>query len=129
MQLANGLIVADAAIFLALRLEEQGHALVAKDGVLLVSNGAVLSNADRAEIQKYKRHLLAIAGYDAEVQAPALTSVGGESAVTVAPTAPAPDPAPLGDPRTDQGQSSKGRVRRTSEIRPKPAPDMGLFDA
>ena len=65
IELRGGLIVSDAAVDLALRLEDAGFALTARDGVLDVSSstGAKLSDADRVEIRALKRHLLAMAAY------------------------------------------------------------------
>lgn len=70
--LRTGLTLRADSIALALRLESAGHALTVRDGVLLVSRGAALSAEDRALVTEHKRHLLAIAGYDAEVEAPSL---------------------------------------------------------
>ena len=64
-ELRGGLIVRTDAIILALAIEESGHALTAKDGALLVTNGSTLSAEQRAQIHGVKRHLMAIAGYDA----------------------------------------------------------------
>lgn len=65
MELKGGLHVATDAIVLALDLERAGHALTARDGALLVTNGSALSAEQRASIGRLKRHLLAIASYEA----------------------------------------------------------------
>lgn len=66
MELKGGLIVHDDAVLLALDLERGGHALTARDGALLVTNGSALSAEQRASIGRLKRHLLAITAYDAD---------------------------------------------------------------
>lgn len=63
MELKGGLYVSTDAIVLALDLERGGHALTARDGALLVTNGSALSAEQRLQIQRLKRHLLAIAAY------------------------------------------------------------------
>lgn len=63
IELAGGLLVQSDAIALALVLEQRGLTLTAKDGVLLVSPGSLLSADDRVAVQRWKRHLLAIAAY------------------------------------------------------------------
>lgn len=63
MELKGGLHVSTEAAVLALDLERHGHALTARDGALLVTNGSALSADTRAAIQRLKRHLLAIAAY------------------------------------------------------------------
>ena len=62
-EMTNGLIIADAAIILAIRLESLGHVLTVEDGLLKVSHGATLTAEDRASIQRYRWQLLAIAGW------------------------------------------------------------------
>lgn len=64
-ELRGGLHVDAEALALAVRLEAAGHTLSAKDGVLLVTNGSTLTEEDRAAITRLKRHLLAIAAYEA----------------------------------------------------------------
>lgn len=63
-ELRGGLLVHADAIILALALESAGHALTAKDGALLVTNGSALTAEQRTQIQTLKRHLLAIASYE-----------------------------------------------------------------
>ena len=63
--LRGGLLVRTDAIVLALDLETRGHVLTAQDGALLVSGGSTLTAADRTAVQELKRHLLAVAGYEA----------------------------------------------------------------
>lgn len=63
--LVGGLIVSADAARLALALEAHGHALSVKDGALLVSNGSTLTVEERASIVALKRHLMAIAAYEA----------------------------------------------------------------
>lgn len=65
-ELRGGIFVADDAIILAIDLESRGHVLTSRDGALLVTDGSRLSAADRTEIQRLKRHLLAIAAYLAD---------------------------------------------------------------
>lgn len=63
IELRGGLLVQSDALDLALALEQRGLTLAAKDGVLLVSPGSALSADDRVAVQRWKRHLLAIAAY------------------------------------------------------------------
>jgi len=65
VELKGGLFVHRDAVLLALDLERGGHALTARDGALLVTNGSTLSAEQRASIGRLKRHLLAIASYEA----------------------------------------------------------------
>lgn len=65
VELRAGPIVTADALRLALDLESKGHALTAKDGALHVTNGKALTAEDRAAIVQWKRHLLAIASYEA----------------------------------------------------------------
>lgn len=65
-ELKGGLFVDTDAILLAIDLERRGHVLTARDGALLVTEGSRLSAIDRTEIQRLKRHLLAIAAYLAD---------------------------------------------------------------
>lgn len=65
IELSGGLLVQEAALVLAVRLEAAGHALSVKDGTLLVSRGSALSDEDRAAIRALKNHLLAVVGYEA----------------------------------------------------------------
>lgn len=62
--LRNGPIVTESAVLLALQLEQDGHALSAKDGLLVVSNGSKLSAETLAAIKANRLHMLAIAAYD-----------------------------------------------------------------
>lgn len=64
-ELRGGLLVRTDAVILALTLESACHALTAKDGALLVTNGSALTADQRTQIQALKRHLLAIAAYQA----------------------------------------------------------------
>src|SRR5882762_6482606 len=66
--LRSGLTLPDAAILLAISLEQRQHRLSAKDGALLVSDGSRLTVDDRAQIRTWKSQLLAIVGYIAEQQ-------------------------------------------------------------
>lgn len=63
IELRGGLLVQSDALDLALALEQRGLTLAAKDGALLVSPGSALSADDRVAVQRWKRHLLAIAAY------------------------------------------------------------------
>lgn len=63
IELRGGLLITERALLLALRLEDAGHTLTAKDGVLLVGNGSTLTAEERAAIKAQRFHLLAIAGY------------------------------------------------------------------
>lgn len=54
------------AVNFALDLASAGHYLTARDGALLVTNGSALTPEQRLQIQRLKRHLLAIAAYDAD---------------------------------------------------------------
>lgn len=65
LELRGGLHVREDAIVLALTLEAHGHALSVKDGALLVSNGSTLTAEERLSIVALKRHLMAIATYEA----------------------------------------------------------------
>jgi hypothetical protein len=58
----TGLILADAALALGLRLEHAGHMLTVADGLLHITNGAQLTAEDRAQIAKWRWQLLAIVG-------------------------------------------------------------------
>ena len=62
----NGLFLANDAIALAIRLECAGHVMTAADGLLKVSGGATLTADDRAQITRWRLHLLAIADYGQE---------------------------------------------------------------
>lgn len=63
--LKGGLIAPEPALKLALALESRGHALSTIDGKLNVTNGSALTADDRAAITQWKRHLMALATYDA----------------------------------------------------------------
>ena len=63
--LRNGLLVTERAVTLALRLEDAGHTLTAREGTLLVGNGSTLTAEERAAIAADRWHLLAIAGHEA----------------------------------------------------------------
>lgn len=64
--LKGGLIAPEPALKLALALESRGHGLsVSADGKLNVTNGSALTAEDRAAITQWKRHLMALATYDA----------------------------------------------------------------
>jgi hypothetical protein len=65
VELKGGLFVSTTAVVLALSLEAKGHTLTAKDGVLMVSNGATLTGDERAAITRHRMPLLTIAGYSA----------------------------------------------------------------
>lgn len=65
MQLASGLIVADRAVRLALRLEGDGFHLTVRDGMLWVEPKSRLTAADREAIRRDRFHLLAIVGGEA----------------------------------------------------------------
>jgi hypothetical protein len=65
-ELRGGLIVADAAIALAIRLEAAGHRLSVAEGKLVVSDGTRLIAEDRAAIPALRWHLMAIAEYRTE---------------------------------------------------------------
>jgi hypothetical protein len=75
--LRSGLILRADAIALALALEALGHTLTAKDGKLLVSNGAALTAEQRAQITQQRLQLLAIAG---EIASPADPTGRGDAA-------------------------------------------------
>lgn len=64
MELKGGLIVNDDAVALALQLEADGHVLSVKDGKLIVSNGATLTDAQKAAIRQHRLQLLGIIGYE-----------------------------------------------------------------
>ena len=70
IELKGGLLVQEAALKLAVRLEASGHALSVKDGTLLVSRGSALSADDRTAIRALKNHLLAVVGYEAPKEKP-----------------------------------------------------------
>lgn len=124
-ELKGGLLVQTDAILLALALEAHGHALTAKDGALLVTNGSTLSAEDRTAIQAHKRHLLAIAAY-VPPQDEAASLVLGPSGHVPPMEGPAPVPqlTPPGDTQlsthgdADVRQSGKASVRRAREHRP-----------
>lgn len=99
-ELKGGLFVDSAAIILAIDLESRGHVLTARDGALLVTEGSRLSVTDRTEIQRLKRHLLAIAAYIADDVEP---RVGARALGTV--VAPAAD----GSVATDAAHSPPRR--------------------
>lgn len=64
MELKGGLIVNDDAVALALHLESDGHVLSVKDGKLIVSNGATLTDVQKAAIRQHRLQLLGIIGYE-----------------------------------------------------------------
>lgn len=64
-ELRGGMFVGTEAILLAIDLEARGHVLTSKDGALLVTDGSRLTAEDRAGITRLKRHLLAVAAYEA----------------------------------------------------------------
>jgi hypothetical protein len=68
--LRNGLTLPVAAIRLAWSLEERGLHLGALDDLLTVGPRNLLTDADRAEIRKWKPHLLAIVNYDDAAASP-----------------------------------------------------------
>lgn len=103
-ELKGGLFVDSAAIILAIDLESRGHVLTARDGALLVTEGSRLSTTDRTEIQRLKRHLLAIAAYIADDVEPRLGARALGTAVAPAAESVASDAAhslPLRTPRRD----------------------------
>jgi hypothetical protein len=65
VELKGGLLVDERAIALAIALNA-GHVLSVRDGALLVTNGSGLSAEQRQQITAWKRHLCAIAAYDAD---------------------------------------------------------------
>jgi len=65
-ELKGGLFVSNEAIALGISLEAAGHVLNVRDGALLVTNGSGLSAEQRQQITAWKRHLVAIAAYDAD---------------------------------------------------------------
>jgi hypothetical protein len=65
--LRGEMTVSAAAFVLTLRLERNGHRLSAADGVLRVSDGARLSDDDRAQIRAHKADLLAVVQYLADL--------------------------------------------------------------
>lgn len=65
LELRGGLLVREDAVLLAIDLEARGHVLSVKDGALLVTNGGALTATDRAQITATKKHLMAIATYQA----------------------------------------------------------------
>lgn len=65
IQLRNGPLVDEAAIRLALQLEDAGHRMATTDGKLTVTNGAALSPETRQQIKALRRHLMALVAYDA----------------------------------------------------------------
>jgi hypothetical protein len=66
IELKGGLIVDTAALGLALELEAAGITLTGKDGVLTASPKGAVTDEQITEIRRWKRHLLAIAGYQAD---------------------------------------------------------------
>lgn len=132
MELHGGLIVADDAITLALRLEGAGHVLTSKDGVLVVSNGSALSPDDRAAVQQLKRHLLAIAGYDADaaaVGAPPLATGVWSASSTIGNSADTADEAK--ETAASQVLEAPAAPAPKARKRAKPTPaseGLGLFD-
>jgi hypothetical protein len=66
VELKGGLFVDEQAIALAIALENAGHALSVQDGKLIVTNGSALSAEQRQQIMSLKRHLCAIAAYEAD---------------------------------------------------------------
>jgi hypothetical protein len=66
LQLRDGPIVREAAVLLALSLEDRGHVMTAHDDKLTVSDGSRLTVEDRAAIARERLHLLAICAYCAE---------------------------------------------------------------
>lgn len=67
--LRSGLLIRADALALCLQLEAEGHALTAKEGLLLVSNGATLTAEQRTAITGLRLHLLGIAGEVARMEA------------------------------------------------------------
>ncbi len=59
----DGPFIREAALRLALRLEDAGHELRVKDGALTVTHGSQLSAADREAIRMDKSHLCALIAY------------------------------------------------------------------
>ncbi len=66
VELKGGLLVDEAAIALAIALENVGVTLKAADGVLTASPRSALTAEQIAAIRQWKPHLLAIAVYDAD---------------------------------------------------------------
>ena len=67
--LKGGLVVDEAAIIVAIALEDQGYTLHAADGKLRLTPGAgavALTDTQTSEILRLKPHLLAIADYRTE---------------------------------------------------------------
>lgn len=64
-ELRGGLCVADDAIRFAVDLERRGHVLKVDGAALKISDGARLTEAERAAVTRWRWHLLAIAAYQA----------------------------------------------------------------
>jgi hypothetical protein len=62
--LSNGMLVSSEAVQFALRLEQRGFRLRAQDGLLHVGGGT-LTEAETAQIRRWRFHLLEIAGGEA----------------------------------------------------------------
>ena len=65
--LVGGLVVPREAVHVAIDLELRGMTLQAAGDRLTVSPGCTLTDDDRAQIRRWKRHLLALVAYVAPV--------------------------------------------------------------
>ena len=73
IELNGGLLVQVEALELALRLEDAGITLTAKDGVLVAAPASALTPAQIAAIRHHKYQLLALAAYDADTAGPSVS--------------------------------------------------------
>lgn len=64
VRLKGGVTVHETALALALDLERRGITLTARQGALDLSPKRALTDEDREAVQRWKQHLLAIAGYE-----------------------------------------------------------------
>lgn len=66
IELREGPALPTASLSLALALESRGHALSVADGKLVVSDGSRLTPEDRAEIKRWRLHLMELVVYCAK---------------------------------------------------------------
>ena len=62
-ELRDGPALPTAGILLALDLEARGHACAVVGDKLTVSDGSKLTEADRAEVKRWRLHLIEFVGY------------------------------------------------------------------
>lgn len=63
IELRDGPTLPDAAVLLALGLEREGHALSARDGKLIVTNGSTLTPAQWAGVKQHRADIVKLLAY------------------------------------------------------------------